>query len=402
MKLSFYARVDTRHVRVRTVGKAYVAVEGAIYYEIRRKDLVTHKPRWINIGRDFDKAKITFLDEESKERLREQGADVAPTPPPEPEGERTLKGAAEKYLAGVELAIENKKRGRKTLLAYRRTLELFRESCKKVDLSTIVADDVFAFESFLRKHKNNYSDRYVYNNFLNVMSFLKFAGVRTGIKAKDWPEKPERLVEAYSDEELESIWAVCDKHAAEYPDDRLFLECLNFTGMRISELANSRYSNLQFRDSTWTIHARENYRTKNKAAQRVIPVPFWLRDALKERMVGREKTDLVFPASRGGVDGHLIRVTSRVLAEAGVEGRKDNHKFRATFITRMLRGSEDFKPFDVFDVMAMVGHKDPKIVMAYYKRLKASSPEMQEKINAASRRYPQRQVIPMQRRAVGD
>jgi hypothetical protein len=63
--------------------------------------------------------------------------------------------------------------------------------------------DMLNFKIFLKGKR--FSKRYVYNNFLNVMIFLKWAKVEHGVQKGDWPAKPERDPEEYTDEEITKL-----------------------------------------------------------------------------------------------------------------------------------------------------------------------------------------------------
>ena len=83
-----------------------------------------------------------------------------------------------------------------------------------------------------------------------------------------------------------------------------------------------------------------------------MPVGEWLTAKVmaQKKDEGKQDGDLIFPSARGGVDTHQI--TQRITKLAGVKGRVDNHKFRATAITFWLRAGNT-----IFDVMAWAGRR---------------------------------------------
>jgi hypothetical protein len=77
-----------------------------------------------------------------------------------------------------------------TWAAYNRSLELFLESCKRLNVSDVKREDLLQFKTYLKKKE--FSGRTVYNNFLNVCIFLAWAkhpAEGLGIKKGDWPPK---------------------------------------------------------------------------------------------------------------------------------------------------------------------------------------------------------------------
>src|SRR6202030_4291464 len=66
---------------------------------------------------------------------------------------------------------------------------------------------------------------------------------------------------------------------------------------------------------------------------------------------------LVFPSRAGKPDEHLLRIVDDLGDRAGITGRYDAHKFRATFATR---NSGRFRPQDV---QRMLGHSSISTTM---------------------------------------
>jgi integrase len=91
---------------------------------------------------------------------------------------------------------------------------------------------------------------------------------------------------------------------------------------------------------------------------------------------------LIFPSAGGVVDTHLIRITQRIAALAGIKGRVDNHKFRATAITFWLRAGNT-----IFDVMAWAGHGSSATVQRYAAKLQLENRENRRKATRAFDEY---------------
>ena len=119
-------------------------------------------------------------------------------------------------------------------------------------------------------------------------------------------------------------------------------------------------------------------------SKRDVPVGEWPTAKVMERKKteGRQDGDLIFPGPAGGVDTHLIRITQRIAALAGVKGRVDNHKFRATAITFWLRAGNT-----IFDVMARAGHESSDTVQRYASKLQLENRENRRKATRAFDEY---------------
>src|SRR6266436_127553 len=313
--------------------------------------------QWIRLAaHTLADAKIEAEKQQHVLRAVAQGIEVVPS---DTNGER-LASKARAYLAEVEA-----NKAVATWRAYTRTLELFLESCKRLNVADVRREDMLAFKTFLKKEE--LGERTTYNHFLNMMTFVKWCGHSVGVKKNDWPAKPEREPEEYHLDEIEKLWK------AATDGERLLLNAFLNTGMRNGEVANLRYADLDFRNSLWTVRPTDGHNLKNEESQRVIPVGEWLTKKIMERKVEqrRKESDLVFPAPEGGVDKNLLHVLKRVAKRAGVSGgRVDNHKFRSTAITIWLRDGRT-----VPEVMAYVGHRNPATILRYAAKVNLAQAE---------------------------
>jgi len=72
----------------------------------------------------------------------------------------------------------------------------------------------------------------------------------------------------------------------------------------------------------WRVEMKEeehaDWDAKTQGSYRYVTVPAWLNQKIEQRMKARraKRTDLVFPAPRGGVNTHLLRIVKRVAKRA--------------------------------------------------------------------------------------
>jgi integrase len=321
---------------------------------------------WVHLdGETFEAAKKAL-------GTLETGFDATAKGFPVPEIDDLTQGnrIASKVAAYCDEIKANK--ARKTWQAYSNSLAYFEESCRKSKVQDVSRQDLLAFKTYLRKQ--GMSERSIYNNFLNTMVFLKWCGVKAGIKKDDWPKKPEREPEEYTDEEI------CKILNAANPDERLLLNSLLCSGLRSGEMAHLTYGDIDFKHSVWTVQPKEGWTTKTEDSQRDVPVPEWLTKKIRERMEAddRGKKDLIFFNSNGGPDLHMLRIVKRVAKRAKVSGRVDDHKFRSTAITRGLRAGNT-----VIDVMSWVGHAKPETILRYAAKVKVRHADTRKKAESA-------------------
>jgi len=306
---------------------------------------------------------------------------------PDNENKERLPSKVAAYLAEIE---SNKSIA--TWNAYRRSTELFLESCKKLNVGDVGRTDMLHFKTYLKRQ--DFSGRTIYNHFLNITIFFVWAKGEEdtlGLNENDWPEKPERDPEAYNEEEIKLLLEMAaktlrglEREKDEKKDDRLLINAFLNSGLRDGELSHLTYGDIDVKHSLWKVRAKEAHNLKTKGSKRDVPVGEWLTAKVMERRKsdGRQETDLIFPSSSGGVDTHLIRVTQRIAKLAGVTGRVDNHKFRATAITKWLRDGNT-----IFDVMKWVGHTSTATLERYAEKLKLEDAANRRKATRSFDRY---------------
>src|SRR5580658_343084 len=121
----------------------------------------------------------------------------------------------------------------KTYKAYRRSLALFRQSCKKIYVHQITQQDLQAFDMALIEKGDE--DRTNYNHVQNVVTILRNEeGRRPGPPIKDVSIKVkyvEAPPEAYTRPELEDLFCVSDE------DEKFLWRFFLGTGFRESEVS---------------------------------------------------------------------------------------------------------------------------------------------------------------------
>jgi integrase len=342
--------------------------------------------QWIRLdARTLAAAKTEAEKHQHIRQALARGVEVAPS-----DEEQKLRLTSQ---VGVFLAETEANKSPATWAAYNRSLELFQASCKRLNVSDVKREDLLHFKTYLKKQE--FSGRTIYNNFLNVCIFLAWAkhpAEGLGIKKSDWPLKEERDPEAYTEEEIDKFLKAASgtfrgiaKKAGEERDDRLLLKAFLNSGLRDGELQHLSYNEIDVKHSLWTVRAKEGHNLKTKESQRRVPVGEDLTKRIMERKEAEGKTgeDLIFTnTTEVDPDTHLIRITQRIAKLAGIEGRVDNHKFRATAITIWLRNGNA-----VPDVMSWVGHKSPTTILRYYAKVKLEEKTHRQKATRAFDRF---------------
>ncbi len=280
---------------------------------------------------------------------------------------------------------------KKTWEAYANDLRYFADFCSKYGIETVdelggMKELILKFPKYVMSkkgpnRKNPNTEGTAFNKFANAMIFLKWAGVETGIKKSEWPEKPERDPEEYSDEELTAMFSVADA------EERLVLKSFLLTGFRSGELAHLTYERIEFDTSVWKVRQNDEWewKPKKKASVRDVPVHPRLTGKINERKKARnaKQTDLVFPNEKDKPNKHLLRVVQRVAKRAGLTGiRVDDHKFRSTAITRWLE-----EGYTVPDVVRLAGHENMDTILRYAAKLTVRKKEHRAKADKVTSKF---------------
>jgi hypothetical protein len=250
-KAAFYSNGKIKPNRCIVGGKEEEHTEGAYY--------LYHRKNWIPVGADALEAqrqRNARLDYEELRRLQGtapvQSPNVVSITP-----RRTLADAVEEWCNETEA-----NRKRKTYLAYKKSSEYFLQFCTKATGEGVDRKDMLNFKAFLKG--KGFSKRY--NNFLNVMIFLKWAKVEHGIQKGDWPAKPERDPEEYTDEEITKLLDEADD------EERLLLSSFLCSGFRSGELANLAYADINFLRNIWRVEMKEGASVRNGMPKRKLPI----------------------------------------------------------------------------------------------------------------------------------
>ncbi len=192
--------------------------------------------------------------------------------------------------------------------------------------------------------------------------FLKKSGFITknpadGVEA---PKPPKRLVKFVEEEEMEKILDSLKWDDSENDlQDRLILEILYGTGIRLSELINLRIGDI--RKDTLKIRGKGN-------KERSIPLNKTLRNALEdfiqrqksERNVGPDGYLMVTQKCRPLYPMYVYRLVNKVLSRfSGIPSRSP-HKLRHAFATHLLNRGADLNA-----IKNLLGHEGLAATQVY-------------------------------------
>jgi integrase len=269
---------------------------------------------------------------------------------------------------------------------YERALEEFLGGCPKTYADELTREDVTRFH--VQMKARGLSARTVSNRHFNLRAFLLSLGLNVKVIAGKAPRYDETLPEIYESEELAAFFLSLK---SEY--DQIIFKLLLTTGLRERELMHLQWIDISFSRRTLQVRSKPQYKHRVKTAEeRELPLTKELvaqLQAYRQQLPGGRR--LVF-GKLGGQDdapeGHLLRRLKILVKRAGLDcgtcttclaktGCEDwwLHKFRATYITALLRSGMDLRT-----TMRLSGHADIESVMRYLRP--AGTVEVQDRVNA--------------------
>ncbi|MDR1517394.1 MAG: site-specific tyrosine recombinase XerD [Dysgonamonadaceae bacterium] len=215
-------------------------------------------------------------------------------------------------------------------------------------------------ESFLvGLYERNISPRSVARVVSGIKSFFGFLVLDHYID-----DDPTELLEApsiglklpmvLSVEEIDAILSVIDVSTAEGTRNHAIIETLYSCGLRVSELANLKFSNLYFDEGFIRVEGKGS-------KQRLVPISETAVQKIKNWLtyrsriaVGKGNEDFVFVSSRKTA---LSRITifhfiKQYAAEAGIQKKISPHVFRHSFATHLLERGANIRV-----IQEMLGHE---------------------------------------------
>jgi len=180
----------------------------------------------------------------------------------------------------------------------------------------------------------------------------EFKGLKENPAAKIKPRQVlQKNPSVYDDEEVALM-----VQSADVIEGAVLLTCC-YTGMREQEICFLGWEDVDLKKKRLRVSAKPEYGFTPKTwEEREIEMSDRLVEALKKLPRNHR---WVFPTTRGKRHAHIYKIVERVAKRAGVAGAHP-HKFRATFLTRLLQSG-----CDIANVQSLAGHKSIKTTQRY-------------------------------------
>ena len=231
----------------------------------------------------------------------------------------------------------------------------------KKDLTKVTFEDIKDYLEHLNLKKEKTSS--IRRKISSLKSFYKFLYKNNYINKKDYPltkiayPKMEKKLPKfiYYNDLLEIInESSKDKDGVR---DRIIIEMLYATGVRVSELINIKINDIDFNNRRIIVLGKGN-------KERIVYYGEYAEEVLKEYMKTHERKNhnYLFVNSRGGklTDRGVRYIIDNIMSKLSIKTHVTPHVLRHTFATDMLNNGCDIKV-----VQELLGHSSLKATEIY-------------------------------------
>lgn len=256
--------------------------------------------------------------------------------------------------------IRNKNYSLNTIISYINDLYYFHEFVK-MDFDKVKYDDVRDYLEYLNLKKEKSTS--VSRKISSLKSFYKFLYKNDYIDKKDYPlvkvtypKKEKKLPKfLYYNDLLEIInESSKDKDGIR---DRLIIEMLYATGVRVSELVNIKLSDIDFNNKRIIVCGKGN-------KERIVYYGDYAEEVLNKYLKThiRKDNNYLFLNSKGEqiTDGGIRYIIDNIMKKLSIKTHVTPHVLRHTFATDMLNNGCDIKV-----VQELLGHSSLKATEIY-------------------------------------
>ncbi len=206
----------------------------------------------------------------------------------------------------------------------------FLEFIKK-DTDSVTEDDVKSFFAYLLSEKKNdpasvalarSSLKFLYDDILkkNIISNIKT------------PKKTRRIPEVLTKEEIKSLI-----NASNSPKNKIMIEFLYSSGLRVSELANLKVKELNLEEKTGLLRFGKGGKDRFFIMSEILVKD--LKEYLKDH-----SSEYLFPGFNGAISTRSIqKAIQRAAKRAKINKKVYPHLLRHTFATHLLESGVDIR-----------------------------------------------------------
>lgn len=257
---------------------------------------------------------------------------------------------------------------KKTIISYENDLELFNTFLKENKITNITSIDYNTIRKYLSHlHDKKYESSSISRKISALRTFFKYSIKEKYIKNNPMtlisnPKKEKKLPKYLNYEEIEKLLNSIDTSELEGIRDKLIIELLYSTGIRVSELVNIKIKDIKIKENQINILGKGNKERIvlfGETAKESIKIYL---NAYKEFFKGNILNEYLLINKKGKQlsTNKIELIVKDVLRKSALKLNISPHTLRHTFATHMLDSGADLK-----SVQELLGHENLKTTAIY-------------------------------------
>lgn len=257
---------------------------------------------------------------------------------------------------------------KKTVISYEKDLELFYNYLKENNKSEIKNITYNTIRKYLSElHEKKYEASSISRKISTLRTFFKYAIKNKYIKENPMalitnPKKEKKLPKYLNYEELEKFLNSIDTTEKDGIQQKLIIEILYSTGIRVSELVNIKIKDINIKEQQIKILGKGNKERIvlfGNEASKILKIYL---NAYKEYFTGNIYNNYLLINKKGEKlsTNKIELIVKEILKKSSLKLNISPHTLRHTFATHLLDNGADLK-----SVQELLGHENLKTTAIY-------------------------------------
>lgn len=295
----------------------------------------------------------------------------------------------------IELFIQHLKNEKRypetTIVSYKKDLEIYQEfiASNKINYMFITKDEIREYLKYL--DKKNKAKSTISRNLSTLRTFYSFLVINNKTRSNPYktiknPKKEKKLPNFLQYDELQKLLDSIDLETPLGKRNRLIIELLYATGLRVSELTNLKIQDIDFKNKEIKIlgkGSKERIVFFGEYAQKYLNI--YINEVRNELLKNKTSEFLLINNSGTQLTSRGVEcIINKIVNDISLKHNISPHALRHTFATDMLNNGADLK-----SVQELLGHSSLSTTQIYThitsERLRnvylASFPRQNEKNN---------------------
>lgn len=254
-----------------------------------------------------------------------------------------------------------------TILSYKEDLNIYEEFLNKeiLDFKKVKYNDIRMYLRYLKEEKNEKNSS-ICRNLSALRTFYNYLITKEITESNPFiylngPKKEKRLPRYFEYNELEELFNACNLDNALGQRDRLILEMLYATGVRVGELVNVKIEDIDESSRTILILGKgnkERYVTYGDYCSEILDL--YLKEGYAKLNINN--SPYLFLNSKGGriSDRGVRYILDQIIKKTSIKKNISPHMIRHSFATHLLNAGAD-----LLSVQKLLGHESIKATQIY-------------------------------------